>query len=54
MIVTICDELNDKQNVLLSGTLLVGSRLALDILDDGIVPEQPAYTPAASYASLSG
>lgn len=43
MIVTICDELNDKQNVLLSGTLLVGSRLALDILDDGIVREQPTY-----------
>lgn len=43
MIVSICEELNDVQSDQVAGITLAGSRLALDILDDGVAREQPKY-----------
>jgi hypothetical protein len=42
MVVQLCHELNDNDDPLLFRTL-AGSRLALDVLDDGIVELQPDY-----------
>ncbi|MGV3587855.1 MAG: NACHT domain-containing protein [Adhaeribacter sp.] len=43
MIIQICEQLNDPVNDKLSGVTLAGSRLALDILIDGVAREQPKY-----------
>jgi hypothetical protein len=42
MVMQLCHELNDSSDHLLSGTL-AGSKLALDVLEDGIVELQPSY-----------
>lgn len=42
MVVQLCHELNDNEDPLLFRTL-AGSRLALDVLEDGIVELQPDY-----------
>lgn len=44
MIVTICEQLNDSVTDRLAGVTLSGSRLALDILIDGVAREQPKYS----------
>lgn len=46
MIIGICDQLNDLENDKLSGATLAGSRLALDILQDGVAQEQPNFARA--------
>ena len=43
MILVICQELNDEQNDKLFGAVKVGSRLALDILEEGVAQQQPKY-----------
>jgi hypothetical protein len=43
MIIGICEQLNDEENDRLAGATLTGSRLALDILEDGVAREQPTY-----------
>jgi hypothetical protein len=42
-IITICEQLNDAQSDPLQGHALVGSKLALDLLEDGLTREQPKY-----------
>ena len=42
-IICICDELNEENNDDLSATALWGSRLALDILSEGIARANPTY-----------
>jgi hypothetical protein len=51
MIVGICDQLNDPASDQLAGATLAGSRLALDILEDGVAREQPNF--ARSLARLA-
>jgi hypothetical protein len=46
MVIGICDQLNDLENDKLSGATLAGSRLALDILQDGVAQEQPNFARA--------
>lgn len=43
MIMTICEQLNDPINDQLAGVTLAGSQLALEILEDGVVREQPRF-----------
>lgn len=43
MIIGICEQLNDEENDSLAGATLAGSRLALDILEDGVAREQPKF-----------
>lgn len=40
-VINICDQLNDSENSFIEGITLAGSRLALDILEDGMSRQQP-------------
>lgn len=52
MIVTMCDQLNDKATDKLAGYHLAGSRLALDILNDGVAREQPIYARSLARVAI--
>lgn len=52
MIVGICDQLNDLENDRLAGFTLAGSKLALDILQDGVAHEQPNFARSLARHSL--
>lgn len=52
MIITICDQLNDSENDKVAGATLAGSRLALDILDDGVAREKPNYLRSLARIAL--
>lgn len=53
MIVGICGQLNDSQNDNLAGVTLAGSRLALDLLDDGVAKEQPIFARALTRQAIT-
>jgi hypothetical protein len=52
MIVTICEQLNDSQEDKLAGVTLAGSRLALDVLEDGVAREQPKYARSLAKVAI--
>ena len=52
MIVGICDQLNDPVNDKLGGSAYAGSRLALDILEDGVARQQPNFARSLTRLAL--